>query len=77
MQLVEQYNFRVLSTHISYQQFSISLLLKYMKIHVSSMLAIGVDKHTQHNTQTQQTNKQTSSHNGFIKHYSSHHGLET
>ena len=30
----------------------------YMKIHVPSMLAIGVDKHTQ---------QETSSHNGFIK----------
>ena len=38
------------------------LVVLYMKIHVPSMLAIGVETI---NKQTQQTNKQTSSHKGL------------
>ena len=44
----------------------------YMKIHVPSMLAIGIDKHTHSmlaiGIDKHTHNKQTSSHNGFIKH---------
>ena len=44
----------------TYMMYVCMYVCMYMKIHVSSMLAKGANKHTH--------NKQTSSYNGFIKH---------